>query len=83
MSDYVSIDGPIEMIDGRMLVRIPLEPYGKSLVDCTQSLSFIADDHLCIEIHEWMLEKLEMNAADLLHIDNANGEFNMRRADKE
>ena len=82
MDDYVSIDGPIEVIDDRMFVRIPLEPYGKSLVSCTKSISFIADDHLCIEIHEWMLEKLEMSATDLLHINNDNGEFNMRKADE-
>lgn len=48
---YVSVVGPIEVTDGAVQLTIPLEPYGRHLVQCTRGISQVVGDQLVIRLY--------------------------------
>lgn len=80
MAQPVSIKGPLEKIEGKLLLRIPLEVGGQTLIGCTKGIGHVDGDFLVIEILPWMIEQLGISEGDLLAVDNHTGEFRMQRA---
>lgn len=73
-----SLKGPVELIDGKLMLRIPLPAGGEALVGCTRGISLIEQDLLCIHIQEWLAGKLGITAGSIVSVDNRNGRFNIR-----
>jgi hypothetical protein len=76
--DVYSLQGPIEKVDGKLVLRIPLEAGGDEFVECSKGISDVRDGCLVIEIRDWLADKLRVEEGDLVNIDNANGKFNIR-----
>ena len=79
----VSIKGPIEKIDGKLMLLIPLVVGGRELADCTHGIGRVEGDFLKIEVLPWMAEKLGVSEGTIMAIDNTTGEFRMQRAVEE
>ena len=77
-ADVTSLEGPVEKIDGRLVLRIPLDAGGAQFVGCTQGISEIEGDCLTIVIQEWLAGMLRIEEGDSVSVDNANGKFNVR-----
>lgn len=77
MDDIASLEGPVERIDGKLVVRIPLEAGGDEFVQCSRGISEVKDGCLVIEIKEWLAGMLRIEEGDLVHVDNSNGKFNI------
>ena len=79
MEDSVSIEGPVEMIDGNLTLRIPLSVGGDKLAPLARGIGRIEGDCLCVEIKPWLAEKLRIEASGLLaralqhEVDHLNG----------
>jgi hypothetical protein len=76
--DVTCLEGPVEKIDGRLTLKIPLHEGGDQFVRCTRGISQIEDDCLTIVIQEWLAGTLRIEQGDLVTIDNADGKFNIR-----
>ncbi len=77
--DFVtSLEGPVEKIEGKLTLRIPLDAGGNQFIRCTRGISEIDGDCLKIVIQEWLAGMLRIEEGDLVTIDNANGKFNIQ-----
>jgi hypothetical protein len=79
----VSIHSPIERIDGKLMLQIPLAVGGRELAGYTKGIGRIEGHFLKIEIQPWMAEKLGVAEGTLMSVDNLTGEFRMQRAVEE
>ena len=80
MSREVSIKGPLEKIDGKLVLQIPLAVGGRELADYTKGIGHVEGHFLKIEVLPWMAEKLGVSEGTVMSVDNITGEFRMQRA---
>lgn len=73
----VSLIGPVEQIDGRLLLRIPLAAGGEALMASSRGISRVKDGYLEIEIRAWLAEKLGITEGSRVVVDNSDGKFNI------
>ncbi len=81
MDDPISIEGPVERINGNLMLRIPLSVGGDRLA-ARSKIGRIEDDYLCVIIQPWLAEKLRIDAGSLVVVDNLNGKFTITRSAK-
>jgi hypothetical protein len=77
MNDVTSLQGPIEKIDGKLTLLIPLEAGGDQLIECSRGISEIQGEYLRITIPEWLSGMLRIEEGSLVSVDNENGKFNI------
>jgi len=77
-TNFIQLTGPVERIDGKLWLRIPLSAGGNLLEECTRGISVVQDDMLCIEIKDWLAQKLSLSETSVVTVDNADGKFNIR-----
>jgi len=80
-ADFLTLQGPVERIDGRLTLRIPLSEGGDRFMKCCRGISEVQGNNLEIQIPEWLSGMLRIEEGDLVSIDNAHGKFNIRPVD--
>lgn len=80
MVEIVSLEGPVEVVDGELAVLIPLEAGGAALAPLAKGIGEIEGDFLKVVIQPWLAEKLRIGAGSLVIVDNANGKFTITRS---
>jgi hypothetical protein len=80
MNDPISIEGPVELIDGDLTLRIPLSVGGAQLAPLARGIGQIEGEFLCIVIKPWLAERLRIKAGSLVVVDNKNGKFTITRS---
>jgi len=58
MENITSLRGPVECVDGELVLRIPLAAGGAQLAACARGVSEIDGDFLVVYIRDWLAEKL-------------------------
>jgi len=81
MAEIISIEGPVDLIDGKMALRIPLAVGGEELAELVQGIGEIDGDFLHITIPPLLAEKLRIGPGSLVIVDNKNGRFTITRSD--
>ena len=76
--DVLTLQGPVERIDGTLALVIPLNEGGDKFVACCRGISDVQGDNLKIAIPEWLSGMLRIEEGDLVSIDNANRKVNIR-----
>ena len=79
----ISIRGPLESVDGKMVLLIPLEAGGRDLAPFTKGIGGVSDGYLKIEIRPWLAEKLDVHVGSLVDVDNIEGKFQITRTGEE
>jgi hypothetical protein len=82
MSDVISIEGPVEMIDGNLTLLIPLSAGGDVLAPLAKGIGMVDGDELKVVIKPWLAERLNINDGSLVVVDNRNGKFTITRSAK-
>ena len=82
MTDLISIEGPVELIDGELVLRIPLSVGGDKLAPLTRGIGQVNGDFLCVVIKPWLAEKIRVKAGSLVVVDNSDGQFTITRSAK-
>jgi hypothetical protein len=77
MDGFASLQGPVEKVDGNLVLRIPLAAGGEEFVECSRGVSEIKDGYLVIEIKEWLAGVLRIEPGDLVSVNNADGKLNI------
>ena len=80
MPDFVSIEGPVELIDGDLILRFPLEVGGRELAPLARGIGEIQGEYLQVVIKPWLAEKLRIGAGSVVFVDNKNGKFTITRS---
>ena len=79
MNEITSIEGPVEQIDGKLTLLIPLDAGGDELIECTQRIGEVQGEDLKIVIPDWLADKLGLYEGCIVHVDNRDGKFNIWR----
>lgn len=80
MEDTISIEGPVELIDGNLILHIPLSAGGQQLAPLAVGIGQIEGDFLRVVIKPWLAEKLRIGEGSLVVVDNKNGKFTITRS---
>jgi hypothetical protein len=80
MSDYVSVTGPVEVVDGHLAIRIPLAVGGDRLAPLARGIGAVEGDCLVVVIQPWLAEKLQLQAGSRVVVDNRDGLFTITGA---
>jgi hypothetical protein len=75
--EITSLQGPVEKIDGKLTLLIPLEAGGDQFIECSKGISEIQGDFLKVTIPEWLAGMLRIDVGSVISVDNANGKFNI------
>ena len=80
MTDEISLEGPVELINGRLTLRIPLAGGGDKLAPLASGIGETDGEYLNVVIQPWLAEKLRIGAGSLVFVDNKNGKFTITRS---
>ena len=80
MAEAVSLEGPVELVNGELAILIPLEAGGAALAPFAKGIAEIHGDFLKVVIQPWLAEKLRIGAGSLVIVDNMNGKFTITRS---
>lgn len=79
MTEHVtSLSGPVDLIDGRLMLQIPLEHGGDQFVAVSRGIGAVVGDELHVTIPDWLAQKLGIVEGTIVDIDNHDGKFNIR-----
>jgi len=73
-----SLEGPVESIDGKLTLRIPLSAGGSRLRRCARSISYVDGHVLNVIMPDWLAEKLNISDGSVVAVDNRDGRFNIQ-----
>ena len=76
--EITSLHGPVEKLDGELVLRIPLQAGRDQLRDCSRGISEVRDGCLVITIQEWLAGMLRIEEGSVVAVDNRNGKCNIR-----
>ena len=77
MEEVISIQGPVEKLEGNLTLLIPLDAGGDQLVECSRGIGVVEGEHLKVMIPQWLADKLLIVEGDLVSVSNADGKFNI------
>jgi hypothetical protein len=81
MDNVTSLKGPVETIDGKLVLFIPLEAGGSALLPFAKGIAVVDGDDLKVTIPEWLAPKLGIKDGSQVQVDNQDGKFKIRLAD--
>ena len=80
MTNPISLEGPVELIDGKLTIRIPLAAGGAQLAPLARGIGETDGEYLSVVIQPWLAEKLRIGEGSLVFVDNKNGKFTITRS---
>jgi hypothetical protein len=66
------------MVDGKLVLRIPLSAGGDQIIDCSKGISELDGEYLKATIPEWLAGMPRIDLGSIVSIDNENGKCNIR-----
>lgn len=78
--DVVSIEGPVDLENGQLTLRIPLIEGGDKLAPYAKGIGEVIGDELVIIIQPWLATQLRIGANSLVFIDNIEGKLRITRS---
>lgn len=83
MADVTYLRGPVEKVDGKLVLSIPLSAGGDQFIECSKGISELAGEYLKIAIPEWLAGTFRIDEGSIVSIDNKDGKFNIRPVDPQ
>ncbi|MFL5563252.1 MAG: hypothetical protein ACJ79K_17435 [Gemmatimonadaceae bacterium] len=77
MDEITSLSGPVELVEGKLVLRIPTAEGGAQLAAAARGIGRIEDDELVVEILPWLATKLRIREGTIVAVDNRGGKFNI------
>lgn len=77
--DFISLRGPLEREDGRLVLRIPLDLGGEQLHLVASGISAIDGDDLVVTIPDWLALKIGVAEGTEVNIDDRCGRLNITK----
>lgn len=74
------LEGPVELVDGQLMLRIPLAAGGDQLVSPARGIGESDGEYLNIVIQPWLAEELRIAARSVVVVEIQNGKFTITRS---
>ena len=79
MSENItSLSGPVELVNGRLMLQIPLAGGGDQFIDVSRGIGVVVGDELHVTIPDWLAKRLGIVEGTVVDIDNRDGKLNIR-----
>jgi hypothetical protein len=75
--ETISLEGPVELFNDKLTVRIPLAVGGDQLAPLAKGLGKIDGEYLNVTIPRRLAKKLKISAGSIVSVDNRKGKFNI------
>ncbi len=77
VDEITSLAGPVERVDGKLVLQIPLAEGGAQLVECSRGIGRVEGEDLVVTIPDWLAAKLGIDEGSTVVVDNRGGKFNI------
>jgi hypothetical protein len=77
MPEPISLQGPVEVINDKLTVRIPLAVGGDKLAPLAKGIGKVDGEHLNVTIPTGLAKKLKIHPDSIVSVDNLNGKLNI------
>jgi hypothetical protein len=77
MENVTSLQGPVEKVDGQLVLFIPLSAGGDQFIECSKGISEVQGEYLKIIIQEWLAGMLRIEEGSIVSVNNENGKLNI------
>ena len=78
-SDYLSLEGPVECLNGQLILRIPLEAGGQQLRQSVCGQCTVEGKDLIVPLPEWLSTSIRLREGMAVHVDDRWGRLNIAR----
>jgi hypothetical protein len=75
--EEISLEGPVELVNDKLTVRIPLAVGGDKLALLAKGMGKIDGENLNVTIPRRLAKKLNIKADSIVSVDNRKGKFNI------
>ena len=75
--ETIFLEGPVELINDKLAVRIPLAVGGDKLAPLAKGLGKIDGEYLNVMIPRRLAKKLKIHPDSIVSVDNRKGKFNI------
>ena len=75
----MSLQGPVERRENRLVLRIPLDAGGDKLQLVARATSFVEGRNLVVLLPEWLAQRMGIGEGSEVHIDDRWGKLNIAR----
>ena len=75
--ETISLEGPVELVNNKLTVRIPLAVGGDRLRAFAKGLGKIDGEYLNVTIPRRLAKKLQIQPDSIVSVDNQKGKFNI------
>lgn len=83
MTRVTSLEGPVDLEAGQLVLRIPLDVGGDDLVAAASGIGHVDGADLVVVIPDWLAAKLGIGEGSLVVVDNRVGKFNITPSDDQ
>jgi hypothetical protein len=80
MTDPISLEGPLELHDGKLTLRIPLGAGGAKLAPFAKGIGEVDGGYLNVVIQPWLADELRIAEGSLVVVDNHDGKLRITRS---
>jgi hypothetical protein len=77
MGDVTWLQGPVEVLNGELVLTIPVSAGGRELAAAARGISEVRNEHLTVRIPAWLAQKLGIHEGSIVQVDNQGGKFNI------
>jgi len=78
MNEEISLEGPVLLVDGELMLLIPLSDGGAEFVERTQGIGEVQGDYLKVVIPVWLAGVLRVEEGDRVVVTSTGGKFGMQ-----
>lgn len=78
-SDYLSLEGPVEQLNGQLILRIPLEAGGRRLRETVCTECVVEGKDLIVPLPDWLTTSIRLTEGTAVHVDDRWGRLNIAR----
>jgi hypothetical protein len=80
MKKIISVEGPVEEVNGELAILIPLDVGGAELAPLAKGIGQVEGGVLKVVLQPWLAEMLNVGKGSLVIVDNENGKFTITRS---
>lgn len=80
MKNEISLEGPVLLVDGELMLLIPLTDGGAAFVKRARGIGEVQGEYLKVVIPEWIARMLRVEEGDRVTVSTAGGEFGYQAA---
>ncbi|HEY1731566.1 MAG TPA: hypothetical protein VGG15_07445 [Terriglobales bacterium] len=77
MDEVTSLTGPVEKVDGKLMLVIPMDAGGDRIYPFCKEISQVDGDNLRIMIPDWLAGTLRIDEGSIVSVDNRNSKLNI------